>query len=214
MNMFKYFSRIEDLIIKVIALIFPWSIVFATPQLHMGYWGQVESMIVFSHFITGIVAILLLRIGIYNKDFRQYFSHPLVLLPLLTGIYSIISALFQRLPIFAVYGSPQLGQGAFWYFSLSLLTLLYLYIFKNNRLRLLLFINFFLVILLVTIGSFYPLITGVIISFFGFNDWLALYFTTFIIFIISFIESYNFKIKKELLYFIAFLFFGATLLEN
>ena len=58
MNMFKYFSRIEDLIIKVIALIFPWSIVFATPQLHMGYWGQVESMIVFSHFITGIVVLI------------------------------------------------------------------------------------------------------------------------------------------------------------
>ena len=208
MDMFKYFSRIEDLIIKAIALIFPWSIVFATPQLHMGYWGQVESMIVFSHFVTGIVAILLLRIGIYNKDFRQYFSHPLVLLPSLIGIYSIISGLFQRLPIFAVYGSPQLGQGAFWYFSLSLLTLLYLYIFKNNRLRLLLFINFCLVILLVTIGSFYPLITGVQISFFGFNDWLALYFTTFIIFIISFLELYNFKIKKELLYFIAFLVLG------
>jgi len=205
MNILKNFVKIEDIAIKAIALIFPWSIMFATPQLHIGYWGQVESMIVFNHFITALVAIFLIRIGIYNAGLRQYFSHPLVLLPSLIGIYSIISALFQRLPTFAMYGSPHLGEGAFWYLSLSLLTVLYAHLFKNNSLRLLLFINFFLIILTVIIGSFFPVITGIVISFFAFNDWLALYFAAFIIFVISFLETSNFKIKKELLCFLFFL---------
>lgn len=157
--------KLERLLIILVGIIFPWSILFATPQLHIGYWGQVEGMIVFSHFFSAIAALLILKIGIYNQEIRKYFAHPIVYIPLLIGLYSILSGLFQMLPVLAFYGSPQLGQGAFGYFSLSLLTVLYLYLLNFNKLKFILLINLFFITLFITIGSFYPVITGIVISF-------------------------------------------------
>ncbi len=208
MRLFKYLNDIENILISIIALVIPWSIMFASPQLHIGYWGQVEGMIVFNHFATAIMAILLLRISIINNDLRKYFIHPLVLLPALAGFYTIFSSLFNRLPIFSLYGSPQLGQGAFWYFSLSLLTFTYLYIAKIYKIKFIIFINLFFVTLVVSIGSFFPTITGIVVSFFGFNDWLALYFISFALLLIYFTELYNLKIKKEFLGLIIFILLG------
>ena len=73
--------HIENIILTILAMLIPWSIMFATPQLHIGYWGQVEGMIVFNHFSTAIISLLLLRIVILNKDIKKYFAHPLVFLP-------------------------------------------------------------------------------------------------------------------------------------
>ena len=201
-------SKIENAFCIFIGILFPWSILFATPQFHIGYWGQVEGMIVFSHFCSTIVALLLLKIGIRNKELRKYFVHPLVVLPAIIGLYSVLSGFFQMLPVLAFYGSPQLGQGAFAYFSLSLLTVLYLHILKINKLNFILFINFLLVTLSISIGSFYTAITGVIISFFGFNDWLAIYFTLLILYFFNVIDKLKFLFNKNILGFIFFLILG------
>ena len=64
--------KIDNIIMIFIGILSPWSILFATPQLHIGYWGQVEGMIVFSHFFSAIVALLILKIGLFNKEVRQY----------------------------------------------------------------------------------------------------------------------------------------------
>jgi len=201
-------SKIENTLCIIIGVLFPWSILFATPQLHIGYWGQVEGMIVFSHFCSTIAALLLLKIGIGNKEFRQYFAHPLVVLPAIIGIYSVFSGFFQMLPVLAFYGSPQLGQGAFGYFSLSLLTVLYLYILNINKLHFILFINFLVVIIIISIGSFFPTIKGVTMSFFGFNDWLAIYFTALLIYFLNVIDKLNLLFNKNILGFIFFITLG------
>ena len=96
MNFLKNFSYLENIILLLLAIVFPWSIMFATPQLHIGYWGQVEGMIIFNHFLTALVAVFLIRISIINKDLRKYFLHPLVLLPALVGFYTIFSSIFIR----------------------------------------------------------------------------------------------------------------------
>ena len=70
------------------------------------------------------------------------------------------------------------------------------FVFLNRRKTALDFFNVFIVVLVITIGSFYPVITGVEISFFGFNDWLALYYTSFFIFI-----YYIIGLKKNFPYF-------------
>jgi len=207
MNIKKNINKFEDIILIFIGFIFPWSILFATPQLHIGYWGQVEGMIVFNHLVSAILALLLLKKG-SDKEIRQYFTHPIVLVPSILALYSFFAALFQRLPILALYGSPQLGQGAFGYFSLSLLTVLYIYIIKKYKISFLLLINFFILVIVITVGSFYPAITGIVISFFGFNDWLALYFSAFTIYLIYFIDSKNNSISKSFLGFIIFLLLG------
>ena len=208
MSLFKNLSNIENIILAFISILFPWSIMFATPQLHIGYWGQVEGMIIFNHFTTAIIALFLVRICVIKKELRKYFAHPLVLFPALIGFYTIISSVFNRLPIFSLYGSPQLGQGAFWYLSLSILTFSYFYLDKIFKIKFIFFINLLLVTSVVSIGSFFPTITGIVVSFFGFNDWLALYFTSFALITIYFIEMYNFKIKKEVLGFFIFFILG------
>ncbi len=205
---FKYLNFIENIMMVIIALLFPWSIMFATPQLHIGYWGQVEGMIVFHHFATAILALLLLRKIIIYKDLRNYFAHPLVLLPALIGFYTIISSLFGRLPIFSLYGSPQLGQGAFWYLSLSILTFTYFYLIKIYKIKFIILLNLFFVTLAVSIGSFFPTITGIVVSFFGFNDWLALYFISFAILLMYLNEVNSYRIKKEFLGLIIFFVLG------
>ena len=208
MHILKVTRKLEDIIFILIGILFPWSIMFATPQLNFGYWGQVEGMVVFNHFMSAIIALLLLKAGLDNKEIRQYFSHPVVLLPAVIGLYSIIASAFHMLPVFSLYGSPQLGQGAFGYFALSLLTVLYFHVFKTNKIKLLFFINLLLIVLVITIGSFFPVITGIVISFFGFNDWLGLYFTAFIIYLIHLLEITNLKINKKVLGFIFFLLLG------
>ena len=208
MNLFKNISYIVNILITFIAMLLPWSIMFATPQLHIGYWGQVEGMIVINHFATAIIAVLLIRIIVLNKDIRIYLSHPLVFFPALIGFYTIFSSFFNRLPVFSLYGSPQLGQGAFWYLSLSLLTFTYFYINTIFKIKFFILVNLLFVTLVVSIGSFFPTITGIIVSFFGFNDWLALYFTSFVLLTMYFINLYNFKVKKEILGLIIFSVLG------
>ena len=201
-------SKLERIILSAFALILPWSIMFATPQLQIGYWGQVEGMIAFNHFCSAIVAILLLRLGFLNKNLREYASHPLVLLPSLIAIYTIIASFFHRLPVLTMYGSPQLGEGAFWYFSLSLLTLLYFIVIQNSRLKTILFLNLLLLVLSVSIGSFYPVITGIVISFFGFNDWLAMYFTALFIAVMYFLTTIRINFNKDFIGLLFFLILG------
>jgi len=201
-------SKIEKIILSAFALMLPWSIMLATPQLQIGYWGQVEGMIAFNHFCSAIVAFLLLKLGFSNKELREYFSHPLVLLPSLIAIYSTIAAFFHRLPVLTFYGSPQIGEGVFWYFSLSILTLLYFIVIQINRLKIILFINIFLVVLVVSVGSFYPVITGVVISFFGFNDWLAMYFSALFIAVMYFLAFIKIKGNINIIGLLFFLILG------
>ena len=201
-------SKIEKIILSAFALMLPWSIVFATPQLQIGYWGQVEGMVAFNHFCTAVIALLLLRVGFLNKHLREYAAHPIVLLPSLIAIYTIIASFSHRLPVLTMYGSPQLGEGAFWYFSLSLLTLLYFIVIQNSRLKTILFLNLLLLVLSVSIGSFYPVITGIVISFFGFNDWLAMYFTALFIAVMYFLTTIRINFNKDFIGLLLFLILG------
>tara|TARA_B100000686_G_scaffold149590_1_gene156865 strand:- start:27705 stop:29768 length:2064 start_codon:yes stop_codon:yes gene_type:complete len=190
------FIFLENLFLKILGIILPWFIVFASPQFHIGYWGQVEGMIVYSYFLAALTSLLLIRIGYSKEKYRVLLAHPLILIPILVGMYSIVSSFFQNLPVLALYGSPQIGQGAFWYFSIAIFTAFYSYLIDSDKWKYILLFNLFIVVLVISIGSFYPVITGVEISFFGFNDWLALYYTSLFIFI-----YYVIGLKKNFPYF-------------
>ena len=189
-------NLIENFILKLIGIIMPWTILLASPQFHIGYWGQVEGMICYVFGISSIVSMILIKVGYSDEKFRSIFAHPLILLPIIIGCFSIISGLFQRLPAMAFYGSPQIGQGAFWYFCIAIFTALYFKILDDKKWQFISLFNLLLVVIVVTVGSFYPSLTGVVISFFGFNDWLALYYTSLFIFIYYYIEIYKFAYQS------------------
>ena len=86
--------------------------------------------------------------------------------------------------------------------------MLYLIFINNKICKILLLLNFLLITLSVSIGTFYPMITGIVISFFVFMDWLAFYFTLSCLALIYLIEHIKLNIKKEILGFFIFLILG------
>ena len=46
--------------LKVLGIILPWVIIMASPQFHIGYWGQVEGMIVVTYFLSALTSLLIL----------------------------------------------------------------------------------------------------------------------------------------------------------
>ena len=48
-------NLIENFILKLIGIIMPWTILLASPQFHIGYWGQVEGMI---SYVFGFASIV------------------------------------------------------------------------------------------------------------------------------------------------------------
>ena len=75
-------NLIENFILKLIGIIMPWTILLASPQFHIGYWGQVEGMICYVFGISSIVSMILIKVGYSDEKFRSIFAHPLILLPI------------------------------------------------------------------------------------------------------------------------------------
>ena len=65
---------IENLILRILAIISPWLIFLASPQFHIGYWGQVEGMILATYLLSAIISLLLLRVGYNNSKIRSNYS--------------------------------------------------------------------------------------------------------------------------------------------
>ena len=203
------FSFMETIFLKVSSLLMPWGILGAIPRFQFGYWGQIEGQIVLTHIICSLLAINILVVLFRHKQLRFILWEPLIVIPAILGLFSVFSALFQRIPNLALYGSPQLGQGAFWYFDLSIMTLLYFMVWSNKNWRIPLLISIFLVILFVTIFSLRPDLGQYKLRFFYFFDYLCFYGLAFIIIVSSFLNLYTkslvFKIVNQR-YFLIFLY--------
>ena len=186
----------------------PWVILGAIPRFQFGYWGQIEGQIVLTHIICSLLTINILVVLFRHKQLRFILWEPLIVIPAILGLFSVFSALFQRIPNVALYGSPQIGQGAFWYFDLSIMTLLYFMVWSNKNWRIPLLISIFLVILFVTLFSLRPDLGQYQLRFFFFFDYLCFYGLAFIVIVSSFINLYKksfvFKIVNQR-YFVIFL---------
>jgi len=203
------FNFMETIFLKVSSLVMPWIILGAIPRFQFGYWGQIEGQIVITHMICSLLAINILVILFRHKKLRFILWEPVIVIPFILGLFSIFSAFFQRIPNLALYGSPQLGQGAFWYFDLSIMTLLYFMVWSNKNWRIPLLVSIFSVILFVTLFSLRPDLGQYQLWFFFFYDYLCFYGLAFIIIISSFINLHTknnlFKIVNQR-YFIIFLY--------
>ena len=124
--MFQKFKTIDNFIITLIALISSWIILGAIPKLHMtGMYRQVETQILFIHLIGGVL-FLYQSIKLYFiEDEKKKLSNIIFLMPFLIGALSLIFSFFTEFVYVSLLGSPQVGQGAFWYFDLSIMVLVF-----------------------------------------------------------------------------------------
>lgn len=98
---------------------------FATIPLfpQTGIWYQSEPLFLALISIGGLNSLtLLLAAYLYPNYTKRNFYHPIVLIPLLLGLYSIFLIPFGYKALSQLLGSEQTGQGAVWFISLAVFT--------------------------------------------------------------------------------------------
>jgi len=102
-------------------------------------------------------------------------QHPLIIFPLFLALISLISSLFSNNYNTSFSGSPQIGQGAFWYFDLAIMSIIFSQVTNLKKIRIIIFINLLIVTGVVSLFTLFPNWKGLPISFYYFTDYLCFY---------------------------------------
>ena len=62
-------------------------------------------------------------------------KHSLVIIPLLLALLGILSAIFSDYTRLVLAGSPQVGQGVFWYLDLAIMIFVFSNILQKQNFR-------------------------------------------------------------------------------
>lgn len=95
-----------------------FSPLLALPPFDTGYYNLVAGSIAWTHACAGIGAVLI-AIGcvLYPKETLHRAANPVTLFVTGFAILSLLSAFAAEFPWLAIYGAPQLGKSALWYFD-------------------------------------------------------------------------------------------------
>ena len=102
-------------------------------------------------------------------------QHPLVIFSFLLALISLISSLLSNSLNISLSGAPQTGQGAFWYFDLTIMSIIFSQVANLNKIRIIIFVNLLIVTALVSFFTFFPNWNGIPLSFYYFTDYLCFY---------------------------------------
>ena len=158
------------------ALLSTWVIFGAIPYFRLnGLYPQVDTQIIFLHSLAGIMSFFIAIMLILKKYNLNKIIHPLILLPFSFAFLGLISSLLGKNFNFSLFGSPQIGQGVFWYFDLAIMSFIFSQIIYEKKVKILIFLNLFIVTTIVTLFTFYPSWKNIPISFYYFTDYLCFY---------------------------------------
>ncbi len=169
---------------SLFAVLVTWTIFAAIPYFRFnGPFPQVDTQIIFLHFLCGIM-FFYFAVNVLNSKFKtDFLSHPLISFSFLLALISLISSLFSNNFNISASGSPQIGQGVFWYFDLTIMSIIFSQITNLKKIRIIIFVNLLIVTTLVSLFTFFPNWKGIPISFYYFTDYLCFYgVLTFILF--------------------------------
>ena len=107
-------------------------------------------------------------------EFKDFY-HPLILIPFSLAFLGLLSSVFSKSFHSSLSGSPQIGQGVFWYFGLAIMSIIFSKVMQNKRVKLLIFYNFLFITFTVTFFTFFPFWKEIPISFYNFTDYLCFY---------------------------------------
>ena len=103
---------------------------FCFPPLSQGLWFQVEMPLVILYCSASLCLIGALCLSRSHPHlFKHAFQHPIVLLFFLIACISALFTPLRPIPLLNLFGSSELGQGVFWFLSISVICLcIYLFI--------------------------------------------------------------------------------------
>ncbi|MEO5336392.1 MAG: hypothetical protein H7841_05815 [Magnetospirillum sp. WYHS-4] len=142
--------------------------------LPIGIWYQSESMSAFLAVAAGVAALGIALMGLTRAWVRLVLVHPAPLLAFGLAAWSVVAGAFQSLPWAGWYGSPEIGEGVYWYLELGIFVASGMILARTRWLRLALALGATAVIGLVTAATWYNAKDGSfqLIPFF-FPDYLA-----------------------------------------
>ena len=100
-------------LVLALALVLPLA---SLPWFSFGYWDKAEPMV--AGFHAG-AALAWVAVALAGRARSPAVWHPFVLLPALLGLWSLAAAPFTDLPWLSVFGAPQSGFGALWFFDFA-----------------------------------------------------------------------------------------------
>ena len=202
--------KFNNIIPFIFTLLASWVIFAATPFFRFnGMYPQVDPQIIYLHGICGLMFIFLAVQLIFNKYDLKNLNHPLIIIPFLLAVLGIISSLLARNFGASLSGSPQIGQGVFWYFDFTIILIFFSQVAHVRIIRILFFLNLMTITSIVSFFTFFPHWNGLPISFYYFSDYLCFYG------VLNFI-LFTTLTKKFYLNFLAFIILGIylSILDN
>jgi hypothetical protein len=109
--------------------------IFSLPYVGFGVWPQSEIAIAAMHFCAGICAAGLLFLAPRHKILLRLFVHPLVWLPLLIAVFSLVFMPWHALPVRHLLGDARTGEGVAWWFDWSIFSAAGLLLCRFSRWR-------------------------------------------------------------------------------
>jgi hypothetical protein len=103
----------------IIGLVLP---LLSLPIFAIGYWDKAEPIIIGLHLASSL-AILALAARAWSSlaTVMAAFRHPLVVIPLALGLFSLLVAPFVERPLLSLLGPPQSGYGGLWQLETAIL---------------------------------------------------------------------------------------------
>ena len=148
--------KLDHIISSVFALLATWIIFAATPFFRLnGMYPQVDTQIIILHGICALMFFYQAILLVLNKYELRNFNNPLIILPFFLAILGLISSIFAQNFNTSLSGSPQIGQGVFWYFDLTIMLVIFSQVAHFKIVRLLLFSNLMIITSIVTFFTFF-----------------------------------------------------------
>ena len=105
------------------------------PCFALGYWDKAEPLIIGFHVAAALCTLSVLTAWCQAPEsVSARTAHPYVLLPLLLGLWSVLTAPLTPLPWLSISGAPQSGLGALWFLDSAALTACALLLVHHDRL--------------------------------------------------------------------------------
>ena len=120
------FSKYNIIITSIFAVLVTWTILAAIPYFrYSGPYPQVDTQLIFLHFLCSIMFFYFAVRVLTDKNSIVNLQHPLIVVSFLIALLSLISSLFSENFNISLSGSPQIGQGTFWYFDLTIMFIIF-----------------------------------------------------------------------------------------
>ena len=203
-------SRYNTFLTFIFTILATWIILAAMPYFRLnGTYPQVDTQVILLHFLCGILFFYFAVLVFFKKYNLDNLRHPLIIIPFFLGIFGVFSSLLNDNPNISFSGSPQIGQGVFWYFDLTIMSIIFSQVMFVKKIRFAIFVNLLIITTFLTFFTFFPNWKGLPVSFYYFTDYLSFFG------VLCFI-SLTTLTKKKYINISGFLILGFyfTLLEN